>query len=153
MGCDFGITHDTLVFLDIWRPPYVGQYSMILFTVLQSLVVARNFTHAFMTASRLSTQLKEEVALQTAQLQEKNQLLELQKAEIAKAHELQQNWNTYLREQVLQRFLPPEIAEKVAQGQITLFEAPTAVEATVVFADLCAFTRATETLGAEIVRV
>jgi class 3 adenylate cyclase len=146
-----GIFHDTLVFLKILSTPYVGQYAMILFTLLQSLVVARNFTHAFLTAKRLSTQLKEEVELQTAQLQEQNQLLEVQKAEIAKAHDMQQNWNNYLKEQVLQRFLPPEIAEKVAQGSITLFEAPTEVDATVIFADLCAFTRATETLGAETV--
>lgn len=146
-----GIFHDTLVFLKILSTPYIGQYAMILFTLLQSLVVARNFTHAFLTAKRLSTQLKEEVELQTAQLQEQNQLLEVQKAELAKAHEMQQNWNNYLREQVLQRFLPPEIAEKVAQGSITLFEAPTEVDATVIFADLCAFTRATERLGAETV--
>ncbi len=146
-----GIGHDTAAFLEVVSTPYIGQYAMILFTLLQSLVVARNFTHAFMTAKRLSTQLKEEVALQTAQLQEQNQLLETQKAELAKAHEMQQNWNNYLREQVLQRFLPPEISEKVAQGKITLFEAPIAVDATVIFADLCAFTRATEMLGAETI--
>lgn len=146
-----GISHDTMVFLEMLNPPYIGQFAMILFTLLQSLVVARNFTHAFRTAKRLSTQLKEEVAIQTAQLQEKNQLLEVQKAELGKAHELQQNWNNYLREQVLQRFLPPGIAEKVAQGKITLFEAPIAVDVTVIFADLCAFTRATEILGAETI--
>jgi class 3 adenylate cyclase len=146
-----GIGHDTMVFLEMLNPPYIGQFAMILFTLLQSLVVARNFTHAFRTAKRLSTQLKEEVAIQTAQLQEKNQLLEVQKAELGKAHELQQNWNNYLREQVLQRFLPPGIAEKVAQGKITLFEAPIAVDVTVIFADLCAFTRATEILGAETI--
>lgn len=146
-----GIGHDTMVFLEMLNPPYIGQYAMILFTLLQSLVVARNFTHAFRTAKRLSTQLKEEVAIQTAQLQEKNQLLEIQKAELGKAHDLQQNWNNYLREQVLQRFLPPGIAEKVAQGKITLFEAPIAVDVTVIFADLCAFTRATERLGAETI--
>jgi class 3 adenylate cyclase len=146
-----GTGHDTLVFLKILDSPYLGQYAMILFTLLQSLVVARNFTHAFHTAQRLSTQLREEVDLQTAQLQEQNQLLASQKAEIAKAHELQQNWNNYLRDQVLQRFLPPGMAEQVAQGKITLFEAPTAVDATVIFADLCAFTRATERLGAETI--
>jgi len=148
-----GIGHDTLVFLEILVSPYLGQYAMILFTILQSLVVARNFTQAFVTAKRLSTQLKEEVAVQTAQLQEQNQLLEMQKTEIGKAHDLQRNWNNYLREQVLQRFLPPEIAENVAQGNITLFEAPTAVDATVLFADLCSFTRATEMLGAETVGI
>jgi class 3 adenylate cyclase len=146
-----GVGHDTLVFLKILHSPYLGQYAMILFTLLQSLVVARNFTYAFKTAQRLSTQLKEEVDLQTAQLQEQNALLALQKAEIAKAHELQQNWNNYLRDQVLQRFLPPGIAGAVAQGKITLFEAPMAVDATVIFADLCAFTRATERLGAETI--
>lgn len=148
-----GIAHDTMVFLEMLNPPYIGQYAMILFTLLQSLVVARNFTHAFRTAKRLSTQLKEEVDLQTAQLQEKNQLLEVQKAELGKAHEKQQNWNNYLREQVLQRFLPPGIAEQVAQGKITLFEAPIAVDVTVIFADLCAFTRATEMLGAETIGI
>ncbi len=144
-----GVGHDALLFMGVIESIYIGHFTMVVFIFFQSLVVAKNFSMAFQTARRLSKSLQDEVQLQTAQLQDKNRLLEEQKKDIASAHDIQRNWNRYLEEQVLRRFLPSEIAQDIAQGKITLFEAPVEVNVTVIFADLCAFTSATEKIGAE----
>jgi signal transduction histidine kinase/class 3 adenylate cyclase/CheY-like chemotaxis protein len=71
-------------------------------------------------------------------------LLELKKSE-KKILEL----NRYISENVLQRFLPPEIVKDILAGHTTLDEKARAQNITVLFCDLCNFTRMTHQLGPE----
>ncbi|WP_324951079.1 adenylate/guanylate cyclase domain-containing protein [Oligoflexus sp.] len=59
--------------------------------------------------------------------------------------------NSFIRTQVLSRFLPPELVQEISEGRSRFQDAAERCEVTVLFADLCSFTRATEHLGAETV--
>jgi class 3 adenylate cyclase len=59
--------------------------------------------------------------------------------------------NAFIRTQVLSRFLPPELVQEISEGRSRFQEAAERCEVTVLFADLCSFTLATEKLGAEII--
>ncbi|MFM7425154.1 MAG: response regulator [Elainella sp.] len=54
--------------------------------------------------------------------------------------------NTYLTESVLQRFLPPALVQKAAQGQLTLDLQPEPRMITVLFSDIVGFTQLSNTL-------
>jgi class 3 adenylate cyclase len=53
----------------------------------------------------------------------------------------------YLTEQVLQRYLPTKLVERIIQGTMQLDEAPRMEVVTIMFADICGFTSTTEALG------
>ncbi|MDQ3235484.1 MAG: adenylate/guanylate cyclase domain-containing protein, partial [Pseudobdellovibrionaceae bacterium] len=55
--------------------------------------------------------------------------------------------NLYIQTQVLQRFLPPEIIKEILDGRNRLDESARTMSVTVLFADLCDFTRQSESLG------
>ncbi len=57
--------------------------------------------------------------------------------------------NAFVRTQVLSRFLPPELVQEISEGRSRFNEAAERCDVTVLFADLCSFTLATERLGAE----
>jgi signal transduction histidine kinase/class 3 adenylate cyclase/PleD family two-component response regulator len=69
-------------------------------------------------------------------------LLDLKKRE-RKIEEL----NRYIAQNVLQRFLPPQLVRDIVEGRSTLDEQAKQMDVTVLFADLCNFTRATEQLS------
>jgi signal transduction histidine kinase/class 3 adenylate cyclase/ActR/RegA family two-component response regulator len=69
-------------------------------------------------------------------------LLDLKKRE-RKIEEL----NRYIAQNVLQRFLPPQLVRDIVDGRSTLDEQAKQMDVTVLFADLCNFTRATEQLS------
>ncbi len=68
---------------------------------------------------------------------------------IRKIHQKIAALNAFIRNQVLSRFLPPELVQEISEGRSRFNEAAERVEVTVLFADLCSFTRATEALGVE----
>ena len=57
--------NDVMVGFSLYEAPFVGHYGMVAFIFTQSLVVGKNFAHAFRTADRLSRELKIEVERQT----------------------------------------------------------------------------------------
>nr|WP_176736985.1 response regulator [Oligoflexus tunisiensis] len=59
-----------------------------------------------------------------------------------------QKLNQYLTDKVLARFLPPRIIDDVLTGKLSLDSSPSIKSITVMFTDLCSFTRTSETLGA-----
>ncbi len=69
-------------------------------------------------------------------------LLDLKKRE-RKIEEL----NRYIAQNVLQRFLPPQLVRDIVEGRSTLDEQAKQMDVTVLFADLCNFTKATEQLS------
>ncbi len=84
------VNFDYLIYLNLIRFPFLGQYGMVLFTFMQSLVVGYNFAHAFRTADRLSKNLQQEVELQTFKLRLQKERLEEQKRDLVLAHESMQ---------------------------------------------------------------
>jgi class 3 adenylate cyclase len=68
---------------------------------------------------------------------------------ILKQHRKIQRLNLYIQKQVLQRFLPPEIISEILAGHNRLDENARTMSVTVLFADLCEFTRQSENLGPE----
>jgi class 3 adenylate cyclase len=68
---------------------------------------------------------------------------------ILKQHRKIQRLNLYIQKQVLQRFLPPEIINEILAGRNRLDESARTMSVTVLFADLCEFTRQSESLGPE----
>ncbi|MFW7382133.1 MAG: adenylate/guanylate cyclase domain-containing protein [Oligoflexus sp.] len=55
--------------------------------------------------------------------------------------------NRNLVENVLQRFLPPKVVTEIVEGKRSLDEAPKVGAMTILFADLCGFTRESELIG------
>lgn len=78
---------DFLVYMNFVSFRYMGQYGMLCFLFMQSLVVAYNFGLAFRTAERLSLNLQQEVDQQTLKLRMQKDKLEEQKRELVLAHE------------------------------------------------------------------
>jgi signal transduction histidine kinase/class 3 adenylate cyclase/DNA-binding NtrC family response regulator len=73
-------------------------------------------------------------------------LLDLKKRE-RKIEEL----NRYIAQNVLQRFLPPQLVTDIIEGRSSLDEQARQMDVTVLFADLCNFTRATEQLSPQAI--
>jgi signal transduction histidine kinase/class 3 adenylate cyclase/CheY-like chemotaxis protein len=73
-------------------------------------------------------------------------LLDLKKRE-RKIEEL----NRYIAQNVLQRFLPPQLVRDIVDGRSTLDEQAKQMDVTVVFVDLCNFTKATEQLSPQAI--
>ena len=86
-----------IVPLELLGRPYVGSpptfslYALLFFIFVESQIVGRKFSATFRLAERLSCNLREEVALQTAELHDQNQQLE-------KAQQALRNANTALKE-------------------------------------------------------
>ncbi|HET9238380.1 MAG TPA: adenylate/guanylate cyclase domain-containing protein [Oligoflexus sp.] len=57
----------------------------------------------------------------------------------------------YIETNVLQRFLPPELVQEILTGKSRLDDRTKTETVTVLFADLCQFTRATDRLGPETI--
>ena|GEM_PF-3190500 len=57
----------------------------------------------------------------------------------------------YIETNVLQRFLPPELVQEILAGKSRLDDRPKTETVTILFADLCQFTRATDRLGPETI--
>ncbi len=57
----------------------------------------------------------------------------------------------YIETNVLQRFLPPELVQEILAGKSRLDDRTKTETVTVLFADLCQFTRATDRLGPETI--
>lgn len=57
----------------------------------------------------------------------------------------------YIATNVLQRFLPPELVQEILAGKSRLDDRTKMENVTVLFADLCQFTRATDRLGPETI--
>ncbi|HYX34216.1 MAG TPA: adenylate/guanylate cyclase domain-containing protein [Oligoflexus sp.] len=57
----------------------------------------------------------------------------------------------YIETNVLQRFLPPELVQEILTGQSRLDDRTKNEQVTILFADLCQFTRATDRLGPETI--
>lgn len=57
----------------------------------------------------------------------------------------------YIETNVLQRFLPPELVQEILTGKSRLDDRTKTETVTVLFADLCQFTRATDKLGPETI--
>ncbi len=57
----------------------------------------------------------------------------------------------YIETNVLQRFLPPELVQEILAGKSRLDDRTKTETVTVLFADLCQFTRATDKLGPETI--
>ncbi|MFW7379744.1 MAG: response regulator [Oligoflexus sp.] len=55
--------------------------------------------------------------------------------------------NRYLTEKVLCRFLPPKLVEQVVQGTMAIDHQPSTLAVTILFADICGFTKLSEDLG------
>jgi class 3 adenylate cyclase len=68
---------------------------------------------------------------------------------ILNQHRKIERLNLYIQKQVLQRFLPPEIISEILAGRNRLDERARTMSVTVLFADLCEFTRQAESLGPE----
>lgn len=73
-------------------------------------------------------------------------LLDLKKRE-RKIEEL----NRYIAQNVLQRFLPPQMVADIIGGRSNLDEQARQMDVTILFADLCNFTKATEVLTPEAI--
>ena len=71
-----GGIHDTLLAEGVIASMYLLPYAFIFFVIAQSYILVRRFSHAFHTAEHLSQNLAREVAVQTAQLEERNKQLE-----------------------------------------------------------------------------
>jgi len=57
--------------------------------------------------------------------------------------------NRNLTENVLKRFLPPQLVDDIVSGRKTLDDRPQHQIVTVMFSDLCGFTQSSETIGAQ----
>ncbi len=55
--------------------------------------------------------------------------------------------NRYIAQNVLQRFLPPQLVKDIIEGRSTLDDQVKQMDVTVLFADLCNFTKSTEVLS------
>jgi len=62
-----------------------------------------------------------------------------------------QSLQRYIETNVLQRFLPPELVQEILNGQSRLDDRTKTEQVTILFADLCQFTRATDKLGPETI--
>ncbi|WP_234996188.1 response regulator [Pseudobacteriovorax antillogorgiicola] len=59
--------------------------------------------------------------------------------------------NRFINQNVLQRFLPPNLVKELVDGQAVFNDTPSKRVITVLFADLCRFTSSTEQLGADAI--
>ncbi|MFW7378789.1 MAG: response regulator [Oligoflexus sp.] len=75
-------------------------------------------------------------------------LVELKKGE-RKIAEL----NRYLTEKVLCRFLPPKLVDQVIAGEVSIEQKPTTMPVTVLFSDLCHFTKMSEDMGPQKISI
>jgi class 3 adenylate cyclase len=73
-------------------------------------------------------------------------LRKLERATREKATELER-LNTYISQRVLQRFFPPDLVQDLIEGRAAFDDQAESRLITVLFADLCDFTSATEELG------
>lgn len=62
-----------------------------------------------------------------------------------------QSLHQYIEKNVLQRFLPPVLVQEILEGKSRLDEHARMETVTVMFADLCHFTSATDRLGPEVI--
>lgn len=67
--------------------PFSSLYSMIFFIFIQILIIGRKFSAAFNLAEKLSLNLKEEVEIRTAELNDKNHKLEMTQRELQSAND------------------------------------------------------------------
>jgi len=107
--------------------------SFLFFILCDAYIVSAKAARAYATAEHLSINLKQEVDLRTEEIQQKSQKIET----------LHRN----IMENVLQRYLPSTLVEKILAGAMTFDEAPKSSSITIMFVDLCDFTRQTEQLG------
>lgn len=70
----------------ISAPTTLSLYALLFFIVIDSQIVGRKFSLTFQLAERLSNNLREEVALQTAELHEQNHRLEVAQRALTKAN-------------------------------------------------------------------
>ncbi len=61
--------------------------------------------------------------------------------------------NRNIKEHLLKRFFPPSLIEDIVQGHISIEQAPQTHAVTVIFADLCEFTKTSAELGASKIAV
>ena len=56
------------------------------------------------------------------------------------------NLNKHITENVLKRYLPPALVDDIVAGKVSLNQEPKAITGTILFADLCQFTKTTQRL-------
>jgi signal transduction histidine kinase len=84
--------NDIFVATNLVDAPFLGHYGMLVFTIFQTIIVARNFAKAHNTAERLSRHLQVEVDRQTEKLRLQKEKLEEQQKVLSKIHdELKEN--------------------------------------------------------------
>jgi|GEM_PF-1496629 signal transduction histidine kinase/class 3 adenylate cyclase/DNA-binding response OmpR family regulator len=81
------LSNDMLSFQGVINTPFLGHYGMLVFTIFQTIIVARNFAKAHNTAERLSRDLQVEVDRQTEKLRLQKEKLEEQQKALSKIHD------------------------------------------------------------------
>ncbi len=111
-----------------YLPLNISGYGSAIWISLQLQLSAQRFADALERSEYLSSHLQDEVQKQTEQLRELNR---------------------YIAENVLKRFLPPSVVADIVAGKRALDEKARALQITVLFADLCNFTRISAQEGPE----
>jgi class 3 adenylate cyclase len=111
-----------------YLPLNISGYGSAIWISLQLQLSAQRFADALEKSEYLSRHLQDEVQKQTEQLRELNR---------------------YIAENVLRRFLPPTVVADIVAGKRSLDEKARALQITVLFADLCNFTRLSAQEGPE----
>lgn len=109
-----------------YLPLNISGYGSALWISIQLQLAAQRFAEALEKSEYLSQHLSDEVEKQTARLVDLNR---------------------YIAENVLRRFLPPTVVADIVAGKRALDEKARALDITVLFADLCDFTRICSELG------
>jgi class 3 adenylate cyclase len=133
LGVIFAFSGMLLEMLVVYRvidylPLNISGYGSAIWISLQLQLSAQRFADALEKSEYLSRHLQDEVQKQTEQLRELNR---------------------YIAENVLRRFLPPTVVADIIAGKRTLDEKARALQITVLFADLCNFTRLSAQEGPE----
>ncbi|HET9238615.1 MAG TPA: adenylate/guanylate cyclase domain-containing protein [Oligoflexus sp.] len=133
LGVIFAFSGMVLEMLVVYRvidylPLNISGYGSAIWISLQLQLSAQRFADALEKSEYLSRHLQDEVQKQTEKLRELNR---------------------YIAENVLRRFLPPTVVADIVAGKRTLDEKARTLEITVLFADLCNFTRLSAQEGPE----
>lgn len=133
LGVLFAFSGMVMEILVVYRvidylPLNISGYGSAIWISLQLQLTAQRFADALENSEYLSSHLQDEVQKQTEQLREMNR---------------------YIAENVLRRFLPPVVVADIVAGKRALDEKAKSLEITVLFADLCDFTRISAHQGPE----